>query len=365
VTVDSLVWEPVTPDLLGGAQLAPMVSLPSGLLAIGSPFGRQPTAEWSHPTLWQSADGQSWRASADVQALGGEPEKWIDTVNAAVRDGSGLVAVGGQVLFDSSTANAEAWTAADGVTWSRASVDDPTGAIMIGMLRIGDRYLAIGTDGESAHAGGGTGTAMWTSTDGRSWARESRFPGALMQRIGAGGGRYVAVGMMTAFDAPGAPGDPFWTSSDGVNWQQGAVVGAGPESAQGISGLTWTGRLWIAVGGAEDQPVAWTSPDGRMWAPASVELPDLPLQSEVRMSDVASIGSKFLAVGSQGDGVHTSAVVWESADGLSWHLVTMPAAFSDVILGQISSIDDHFFVGGEHATAGDPLIWQVIETGGS
>jgi hypothetical protein len=361
VTVDGQVWEPVNPELLGGTQLAPMVSLPSGLLAIGSPFGRQPSAEWAHPTLWQTTDGKSWRALADVPALAGEPDHWINTVNAATRAGSGLIAVGAQVPGDVSSAKAEAWTSADGVAWSRADVEDPTGATMTAILRIGDRYLAIGTDGESDHAGGGTGTGMWTSSDGRSWARASRFPGALMRRIGAGGGRFVAVGMMTAFDAPGAPGDPFWTSKDGVNWVQGDASGTRPESYEGISGLMWTGTLWIAVGVTDDRPVAWTSPDGRSWTAASVELPGPPSANFVRISDVARVGSTFLAVGFEQTDVSTSALGWESLDGLSWHLAAMPALYNDVALWQITVIGDRVFVGGEDGTTGDPLIWQVVE----
>jgi hypothetical protein len=360
--VDGQVWEPVTPELLGGAEIAPMVSLPSGLLAIGSPFGRQPSAEWFHPTLWQSADGQTWRALADVPPLAGVPDQGIDTVNAVARDGSGLIAVGGQVLFDSSTANAEAWTSADGLSWARSHVEDPTGATITAILRIGDRYLAIGTDGYSQHAGGGTGTAMWTSSDGRSWARSSRFPGALMLRIGAGGGSYVAVGGMTSVDAPPAAGGPFWASSDGVNWHQGDASEAQPDSSLGISGLTWTGTGWIAVGGTYERPLAWTSQDGRTWASASVEVPELPSADFVRMSDVARLGSKFLAVGFQQDNAttDTSAVVWESVDGLSWHLVPVPAAFNDVLLGQITLIDDRVFVGGQRWTTGDPVIWQIV-----
>jgi hypothetical protein len=362
-TVDGDVWEPLSPELLGGSQLAPMVNLPSGLLAIGSAFRRQPSSSWSRPTLWQTTDGQSWRALADVPALAGEPDKWIETVNAAVRDGSGLIAVGGQVPADVSSANAEAWTSADGVAWSRADVEDPTGATMTAILRIGDRYLAIGTDGVSAHAGGGTGTGMWISTDGRRWARASRFPGALMRCIGAGGGRFVAVGMMSTFDAPAAPGDPFWTSKDGVNWEQGEADGARPESFEGISGLTWTGTLWIAVGGTDDRPVAWTSPDGRSWTAASVEMPGQPSPEFVRMSDVARIGAKLLAIGFEQDDLGTSALVWESSDGLSWHLVAMPALFNDVDLWQITVIGDRVFVGGEDATTGDPLIWRVVQGG--
>lgn len=360
--VDDQVWEPVTPQLLGGMQLAPMVGLPSGLLAIGTSLvGAQPAGAWSHPTLWQSADGKSWEALPDTPAWAGVPDQWIDTVNVVTRDGSGLIAVGAQVLFDSSSANAEAWTSSDGIAWSRSRVDKPDGAMMTAILRIADGFLAVGVDGYSAHAGGGTGTAMWTSADGRSWARSASLPGALMGHPAAGGDRFVAAGEMTAFDAPPAPGIPIWTSSDGVNWEQVEATDAFPPEALVIDGLIWTGSSWMAVGGTLAEPLAWTSPDGRSWARARVQVPE-PSSTEhlVRMSDVARVGSRFLAVGFELDGVSTSAAAWGSPDGVSWQLLAMPAAFDDVLLGQIAVIDGRIFVSGEQSTLGDPLIWELM-----
>jgi hypothetical protein len=363
ITVDDQVWEPVTPELLGGMQLAPMVELPSALLAIGTSLvGLQPAGAWSHPTLWQSADGRSWKALPDAPALAGVADRWIDTVNAVTSDGSALIAVGAQVLFDSSSANAEAWTSPDGVMWSPSGVDDPDGAMMTAILRIADGFLAIGVEGYSAHAGGGTGTAIWTSADGRHWARSTGLSGALVTRLAAGDGGFLAAGGMAVFEGPPAPGVPIWTSPDGVKWEQVDATDAFPAGLE-IQGLTWAGSSWIAVGAAGSVPMAWTSPDGRAWARAHIQVPK-PSSTDhwVQMNDVAHVGSGFLAVGFEQDGGSTSALAWGSPDGVSWKLVAMPAAFDDVVLGQVAVIGGHIFVGGQQQTTGDALIWQLIAT---
>jgi hypothetical protein len=142
-----------------------------------------------------------------------------------------------------------------------------------GIAAIGSTLVAVGIVGDERR---GT-TAVWRSTDGGgTWSSISSPPLAL--------GRMLAV-------APAGPG------------------------------LVAVGELAGQTGAA-----AWFSADGSTWGTAGgsgLDNGDL----EMVMTAVGRSGSGVVAAGWRTDAANGSAVVWRSADGLTWSKVPQEPTF--------------------------------------
>ncbi len=95
---------------------------------------------------------------------------------------------------------------------------------------------------------------VWFSTDGTEWAPttdESPFgEGAVVRDIAVAGGRIVAGGGTSYFDAA------VWVSDDAVTWEHADLDGAH------ILQVAGSDRGWVAAGHGN---IMWFSPDGRTW----------------------------------------------------------------------------------------------------
>ena len=141
--------------------------------------------------------------------------------------------------------------------------DDPSYGGQTGMTAVTPTwfgYLAVGY----GPAGGRT---WWSSDGGQTW-NEALYPEpalrlAQLRAVAASPSLIVAAGTINGLTGT-APG--LWTSRDGVAWTK---VDLGPEAGTGyMSGVTWTGSEFIAVGrGASNDQSAkvWRSPDGKAW----------------------------------------------------------------------------------------------------
>ena len=224
--------------------------------------------------------------------------------DVVARRRGGFVAVG----YDRSDAepyrDAAVWLSPDGLRWSRV----PNGDGALGNGHDRDQVMDAVTEtpsgllvavGRDRAAG-----AVWTSTDGRHWAR-TRSPGLQaagstleLQDVVAAGSRLVAVGRR---------GDPkgnlneaaVWLSTDGRDWRrvrspvfEKQSGGSNEARGQQMRGVVAVPFGFVAVGAdhpsGPDGPAAaavWTSLDGEVWTP--VGIPSLAGPGNYSMRGVA------------------------------------------------------------------------------
>ena len=350
-------------------------------------------------------------------ALPGARWAWSPTgtpLLAVTAGGPGWVMVGSDVPTDDPTSvfrMPAAWTSIDGRTWSRASVELPSGAtngeITVvaggpdGLVAAGTIDLTIGT--------------VWHSTDGRVWdviGTGSLFDlgpcyegCARMTSIAAGPEGIVVTGYRST-----APGAHAWVRATGTAWQLSPLpipAGTGIRVASEAS-VTATSRGFLTVGavcrsdGTGCTPVTWTSTDGIDWRGPT----DLPggtgsgalravvgrdrtvilgqrcldgcrytawsssdgstwLESDLLRRDVTSqerglvtfAGGRFLTLGSRG----TATEVWSSADGLVWlQEPVAPGSFvasTSMLILDLAGRPDAALAAGLAGTDEQPGVW--------
>ncbi len=150
---------------------------------------------------------------------------------------------------------------------------------------------------------------------------------------------------------------PIWTSTDAIHWQQIGRSDAFPNAVRlMIKGLVWTGSRFVAVGSVlgEQRPLAWTSPDGHVWAAGDMGA-DLKVVESAEPTGLARVGSTLVAVGFVQDGLATRPIVWESGDGATWQRVFMPAALDGIMLRGIGAESGQVVVWGEQFDPGGQL----------
>jgi len=310
----------------GDLTMSSVVAGGPGLVAVGSDGAN------GNAAVWISADGLAWARVPDDEAVfGGPGEQWMSSV---VAGGPGLVAVG--VDEASEDLDAAVWTSADGLTWTRVPRDEavfggPGEQSMSSVVAEGPGLVAVGWDGlEGPHA------AVWTSTDGLTWAQvpddQEVFGGVddlRMWSVAAGGPGLVAVGGDANWDGLEMEQHAVvWTSTDGLTWTRvpddeaafgdvdhrpmWSVVAGGP----GLVAVGWDGS-------EEPHAVVWTSTDGLTW----VRVPDNEsVFGNSGMYSVAAGGPGLVAVGA--DPLRQHAAVWASTDGTTWARVPDSEAIS-------------------------------------
>lgn len=175
----------------------------------------------------------------------------------------------------------------------------------------GARFVAIG----GALAGGG---AVLDSPDGLTW---HRVAGAASTgsplALAAGLGGLAAIGS----DADGRAMS--WHSADGTTWLDPRATfgkGAGTDRVK-VTDVIDDGPGWLAVGREDPycnfncdldpvKALVWTSADGLTWT----RIADQQTFSRGAMTSVAHTSTGFVAVGSAG----LNAAAWTSPDGLVW-----------------------------------------------
>jgi hypothetical protein len=163
---------------------------------------------------------------------------------------SNFIGVGGYGIFLST----------DGVRWTSAA---PTAAGMTDVVRVSSSlFVAVGLNGDA-----------WTSTDGNVWVDRKVAQGLVA--VTSNGARVVAVGDLS---------DIFYTDDGGTSWYQATRS----TNARDLTAITWTGRMFVAVGNfgivASTDGATWQNGD----APKGVFL------------DVNADGPRVVAVGFDG-----------------------------------------------------------------
>lgn len=249
--------------------------------------------------------------------------------------------------------------------WTRHDMPDPApdtfgGGTPIGVVRIGDRFVAIGQE-VSSGGFGGERVARWTSPDGASWDLDEGLSGLSVRAVSqlvSDGEHAVLIGV---------EGDDFgcceagaWVSSDGVDW----TLANGPVPSIATAGR---GGFVGAVNGNEE--VRFTaSTDGHTWTPVTA-----PFDGEVTGLAVDARG-RAVAIGhrlvdSEVDGSSTTdLLIWRSPDASTWS--DQPIVLHDARAGAVVAGPRGFVIAGvAYAYGRDgsvrevPRVWRLAGIG--
>ena len=234
----------------------------------------------------------------------------LDSRVGVVSSGAGFVA------FAEQAQGVPVWTSPDGINWSQAESDAPVfaGAIVTDVTVGGPGLVAVGEDE--------LGAVVWTSTDGTLWSRvpddEEELIGAWMTSVVEGGPGLVAVGFEdNGADVEQSPA--VWTSNDGTTWTR---VPAGTELGEGrMADVTAGDEGLVAVGhtswhqGGTDAAIVWASADGLTWDRIPFDELTFGLADPFLLSVAA--GRPGLVAGGGTGGPYSA--IWASADGIVWN----------------------------------------------
>ena len=364
-----LTWTRVSTP--AGVLFDRVISDGGGFLAVGTPADGYP------PSFWRSTDGLTWSEQPTSPALvDADPSKYYYTVSGVARapGTTHLVAVGTRhPIGDDNDGDAAAWYSGDGgQTWQRSAQSPGFANAVIGDVVAGPNgWVAIGLDG---YPSGGTqaigvkGAAVWTSTDGLHWKRESTqasFAGAGMNQILRNGQGFLASG--SDYPTATTAAEPaIWTSPDGKIWtrvsaNQGFGESAGAEVNAVPGGFVATMTAW---GGTS---AMWFSEDGRTWKPAE-PLPDG--SSKACGGGVIHLPSIDLAIGN--DCASTTfaivqAILWTSTDGRqTWQRTPSLSIFENADFGSFASNDQRLVIAGEtfelNQQTTNGYVWAAVPT---
>ena len=253
--------------------------------------------------LWEQVVGQA----------GGVGPGFGDTNNvsilsSAVRDGYLYYATQNPVT------GCEVWRSADGESWEQVNSDGfgspenqggPSMALFSGDLFVGTFVGGVNR----------TGTRIWRSGDGTSWAQVNSDgfgdpgnadPDAMSTFDGA---LYVAVTNFTS-------GVEVWRTPDGTSWSQVNQDGFGdPDNGSALAMTEYLGALYAATANDVTGTQVWRTSNGSSWTQVNVS----GFGSSLNMAGWAADGfgenlyvSTGTVIGSQ---------VWRSEDGNDWFQV--------------------------------------------
>lgn len=331
-------WIPLTDmSAFGLGRVAAITQLGSKLVAVGS----APDAGTTRIAVWTSADGLSWKRARD------EPSFAQAEIEALARSGSRLVAVGCAIGSEICSANdaARVWTSSDGAVWTPAAFGsgfDPTARWYNAVTGGGPGFVAVGSDFSGGFPQVPADSSIVTSRDGATWTPVAASPGfkaATMGGVAAAGAILVVVGS----GSNGAPA--VWTSSDGRAWARVATSGL-PTDAE-VRDVTAGGPGVIAVGREGGNAASWTSSDGRSWRQA----PTAGALGGARMLHIVTTSHGFSAIGTVSDG---SGAAWTSPDGTSWTKLDLGATFAGALISAVGEIGGRTVVFGA-TQAGKPI----------
>lgn len=311
---------------------------PAGLVAVGWILQDFSGASW------RSTDGSSWAFT------GGFPAQ---TLLAAVAvNGQRYEAVGREGN------GATAWTSTDATSWHQESgpafADSPLRLTSITPWKGG--FVAGGYKGNEFFS---ANAALWISPDGLSWKQATDSPAfhdARVWGVAAGPTGLVAVGQTGATDTPGPA--IVWTSSDGLTWSRvpnGPVFEGGRMRA--VTSVPSIGFVAVGEDLGGDTGIVWVSKDGRTWqrAPADPIFGRVGIQ--VRMYAVSAGPNGVIAAGTLDAGVqYGEAAIWTSPDGLAWTRVPDGPEFLDNEVNAAAPWQDRVVVVGDR---GAPDAYQA------
>jgi hypothetical protein len=265
--------------------------------------------------------GTAWsRVQHDDAVFGAEGEGYV-TMAAVTAGGPGYVAVGSVGTDDPAAPTVAAvWTSTDGRAWARVPHDEAVlgsdgWTAMSGVTEGGPGLVAVGTEHLPTGVGAG---AVWTSTDGLEWTRvaDEAFSGTddtSLADVTAGGPGLVAVGVIReAYD-------------DSSSWED-AGLGDAPEEQGSDDEAGPDGQE-----GRDDEPPPPPDEEEQQQGELGADDPpppedggrdDEPIEDEqVRLDEEVRLDGEEdpdLMMEEMESGPREIAAVWTSTDGLEW-----------------------------------------------
>jgi hypothetical protein len=180
---------------------------------------------------------------------------------AVTGGGSGFTAVG------AAGTHPAVWTSANGQSWRAMTLALPSSTSRAQLSQVtahGRTVVAVGT--ATTTAGQTTSFAALSKDGGATWAESplpSPGPAAAVNAVATTGGGFTAIG---TFGAAGTQNVVIWTSADGHAWTANtpSVTGLTGPGVQEITALTVSGSTLTGVGfnasASSETPTIWRSP---------------------------------------------------------------------------------------------------------
>ena len=268
--------------------------------------------------VWSSTGGKSWARMND--AAWSEREE-----HQAVWHNDRLYVMGGR---KNNSYLSDVWSSVDGETWIPETGDAGWEARA--------RFQAVSYRGRLYMMGGiGSGIGnylrdVWSSADGKSWVPETMNPAwsarAAHQVVLHNGLLYMMGG------GNGIEGqlDDIWSSADGKSWML-VTMSVAWSARNDYGAVSHNGRLYVLGGLSDDGFLnndVWSSTNGKSWRQEkAVNNSGWSARHEHQV--LSRDGLLYVLGGNESRGSSDyKNDVWSSADGKSWMLVTMNAAWS-------------------------------------
>jgi hypothetical protein len=328
-----------------GIQVSAMASLPDRFVVISN-CGVNMASCSSSVSIGTGVASPSSSASASAASSSPTPSSiasasgWITT---AIGDSGSVEAMGdaGDHLLAAGPGmdGWKFWTSSDGVSWAPADIDSPpelaSGGVEVqSLLWTGTRWVAGGirpTDESQP--------AILTSTDGTNW-EWADIPGAgecgAIERIVALGDRLLALGL-SCVDGIGR--GVLLTSIDGITWTN-ELVGSGLDRFEPLD-ATPTSDGYLAVGTTDDNDHT----AGAIWLSSAGKGEVIAAFTDAAMFGITKRAGVYVAVGVDSRG---RPAAWRSTNGTSWSVVPICTGCA----GQLKSVvatEDAFYAFGETA----------------
>jgi hypothetical protein len=275
-----------------------------------------------------SSDGLSWRQYLlPLGTSGLSSGKWF----GVAWNGTNFAAVSEAAIGAASSPDGKTWTqrtlalrswravVAGGTRfvtvaqngYSATSTDNGVNWTAAGPLGFGLTDVAYSsTSGLFCATTNGTGSVVYTSSDGLSWTSRNIGAAALSARnmIAASSTRFVTINQLSA----GVDTTKGYTSTDGVNWTEFTL----PFANAGFVSLNWTGSLFVGISSTE---VIYSS-NGTTWSKTT--LPILPHPDDSFYSVIGGNSSILIALTS---GSFPNDYAYSTDGGVTWTLDNLGA----------------------------------------
>ncbi len=257
-------------------------------------------------------------------------------------------------------------------TWSRVDLPDPApdefgGTITRGLVRFGDRWIAVGFVNGGCCAGGyseATRGVIWTSADGEHWALvppQESLAHARIYSVATNGKAIVAVGIVEVLADDGSP-DPLlqpasWYSTDGTTWH---LVGNAPSLAL----VTVAGGRFVAASEANRMVTLYTSADGHAWTQGSGIGPggagpaaDVGVFGLAGRPDGWVVAVGYVSGPSAGGELTDSATIWSTFDPESG--IEMTSNTDGSWMNDVAALDGAWMAVGATVDGTSVLGWDL------